>query len=382
MAIAVLVFDVTFDESTRRTMSSAFDSDPSPSQVSVYDRDGLDGLRRETRVDPQQFRRFRIALLKHFRPDSESIDELPPSLRPRIALHSLALIERHDSTIDGATKLLLRAASGLRLETVLLRAATGRTSICVSSQIGCAAACQFCATGKMGIARNLAAAEILDQVLIAGQLAAIERRRIRNVVFMGMGEPLHNEANLYETLEVLTAPESFAMAPTRILVSTVGIPTAMRRLAERFPAVRIALSLHSVRPDLRASLIPLARQYSLDSLRQVLVDVNGRSSVPIMLEYLLLASQNDSPQDADDLIEWTRDLNVHVNLIPFNPIAAAPRLAGSDRPTREAFAARLKAAGILTTLRYSLGQDIAAACGQLAQRPPSPRPSVNHPANL
>ncbi len=336
-----------------------------PPRISLYDRLAFEALRKELRVDPTVVRRLRTGLLKHYQSDEEALSQFPA--RDRVAVHALSLYHRSDSAVDGATKLLLQTASGMLIESVILRVATGRTALCVSSQVGCAAACEFCATGKMGIARNLTAAEILDQLLIAGQLLAVEQRRVRNIVFMGMGEPFHNEDNLYETLDALTSPELFHHPPTKLLVSTVGVADAMVRCAQRFPLVNLALSLHSVRQDLRETLIPLARTYPLDQLRETLREVNALTQTPVMIEYLLLAGQNDSASDARELIAWISGLRVHVNLIPYNPIEESPHLSGSDKPTREAFSDQLKTAGIKTTLRYSLGQDIAAACGQLVR---------------
>ena len=333
--------------------------------ASIFDRIGFEALRRELRVDPTIVRRLRVDLLKHFRSDADALATFPAP--ERLAVHSLSLYHRSDSTIDGATKLLLQTASGMLIESVILRVASGRTALCVSSQVGCAAACDFCATGKIGIARNLTSAEILDQLLIAGQLLATEKRKVRNIVFMGMGEPFHNEENLYETLDALTAPDLFHHPPTKLLISTVGVADAMRRCAERFPAVNLALSLHSVRQQIREQLIPLARAYPLDQLRETVREINAKSQSPVMIEYLLLAGRNDSASDARELIAWVEGLRVHVNLIPYNAIEESPHLVGSDKPTREAFATQLKAAGIQTTLRYSLGQDIAAACGQLVR---------------
>ena len=203
--------------------------------VSIYDSPRLDRLRRELRLDPQAIRKFRNDLLKRFRPDEQALDAFSAS--ERLAIHPLELYQRCDSEIDGATKLLFRTATGMLIESVILRIETGRTTLCVSSQVGCAAACEFCATGKMGVAQDLAAEEILDQVLQAGQLLAAEDRRLRNIVFMGMGEPFHNEENLYRALEGLTAAELFHHSPTKILVSTVGIADAMIRCARRFPQV-------------------------------------------------------------------------------------------------------------------------------------------------
>ncbi len=204
----------------------------------------------------------------------------------------------------------------------------------------------------------------------ARQLVAAEGRSIRNIVFMGMGEPFHNEENLYAALDALAAPELFHHPPSRVLISTVGLPDAMIRAARRFPAVHQALSLHSARQDVRERLIPLAARYPLAELRRALAELNRIQSAatPVMIEYLMLAGVNDSPADACHLVEWLADLRVHVNLIPYNPIDDAPHLAGSDRPKRETFGAILKSAGLKTTIRYSLGADIAAACGQLVRR--------------
>ena len=342
--------------------------------VSVFDRPAVEQLRRELRIDPQAVRRFCNALFKHGRSDAESLAELPPGVRDefssRLVLHALDLHSRCDSGLDGATKLLFRTTAGLVLESVVLRIATGRTTLCVSSQVGCAAACDFCATGKMGIARDLSAAEILDQIAQARQLAAAEGRSIRNIVFMGMGEPFHNEENLYAALDALTAPELFHHTLSGLLISTVGLPDAMIRCARRYPAIHLALSLHSADQPTRETIIPLAARYPLPELRRVLVELNRIQppNTDVMIEYLLLAGVNDSPAAAHQLADWLAGLRVHVNLIPFNPIDDAPHLAGSDRSTREAFGAILKSAGLKTTIRYSLGADIAAACGQLVRK--------------
>lgn len=334
--------------------------------ISIYNSNDLDALRRELRLDPQSIRKLRNELLKRFHDDQTALANFAAA--ERLAIHSLEFYRQCDSEVDGATKLLFRTATGMLIESVILRIATGRTTLCVSSQVGCAAACEFCATGKMGIAQNLSSEQILDQIVQAGQLLAEEDRRLRNIVFMGMGEPFHNEANLYTTLERLTAAELFHHSPTKILVSTVGITDAMVRCARRFPEVNLALSLHSVRQEVRERLIPLAKKYPLDVLREALVEVNRLQRCTVMIEYLMLAGVNDTDDDADELIAWLDGLNVHVNLIPYNPIDDAPQLASTPQPERERFAGRLKRAGLKTTIRYSLGNDIAAACGQLVKK--------------
>jgi 23S rRNA (adenine2503-C2)-methyltransferase len=220
----------------------------------------------------------------------------------------------------------------------------------------------------MGIAKNLSASEMLDQVILAGQRMRSEDRRVRNIVFMGMGEPFHNESAVHEAVAALLSPEMFHHTPGRILVSTVGIPDAMLRFARRFPAVNLALSLHSVRQNVRGQLIPLAAKYPLEELRAAVARVNRIQENSVMIEYLMLAGVNDSLEDARELADWLDGLDAHVNLIPYNRIDSAPQLRTTERPERDAFAEVLRAAGFVATIRYSLGADIAAACGQLVQR--------------
>ncbi len=335
-------------------------------QTSIYDTTGIERLQRELQIDSRLSRKLRTALFKHFQADELALAEFPAT--ERLAIHPLALDSRHDSQLDGASKLLFRTATEMLIEAVILRIATGRTTLCVSSQIGCAAACDFCATGKMGIAQNLTPEEICDQVLQAGQLLAPESRSLRNIVFMGMGEPFHNEDKLYSALESLISPRLFHFSPTKILVSTVGIPAAMLRCVRRFPQLNLALSLHSVRQEVRERIIPLAKKFPIESLQHALHQINELQTRPVMIEYLLLAGVNDSLDDAQLLVEWLANLRAHVNLIPYNAIADAPHLIGTERTEREAFGAFLKQAGIPTTIRYSLGGDIAAACGQLVRK--------------
>ncbi|MBP85174.1 MAG: radical SAM protein [Planctomycetaceae bacterium] len=335
--------------------------------ISLYDTPSIDEVRAAARFDPQVIRSLHSKLLRRFDPDDVALVGFP--LGDQLRLHALEFYRRYDSAVDGATKLLLRTSAGMLIESVILRVESGRSTLCVSSQIGCAAACEFCASGKMGIARDLSADEIVDQVLQAGQLLVTEGRQLRNIVFMGMGEPFHNEENLFAALELLIAPEFFNHSPGKVLVSTVGVTDGMLRCAARFPAVNLALSLHSVRQRVRERLIPLAKKYPLDDLHRTIAEVNQlQATTTVMIEYLMLAGVNDGRADATDLIEWLDGLSVHVNLIPYNPITDAPHFVGSDRPTCRAFAQQLRTAGLKTTVRYSLGNDIAAGCGQLVRQ--------------
>lgn len=337
-----------------------------PPLSSIHSSSAIDEVRRRLRLDPERIRQLRTALYKHCLDDAAITGNFPFSAELR--RDWLELAQRIDSDIDGASKLLLKNERGLLLEAVILRIASGRTTLCVSSQVGCAAACEFCATGKMGIAQNLTTDEILDQVLLAGRILKKEGRRLRNIVFMGMGEPFHNESNLLEALRVLTSPKHFDFSPNRLLISSVGIPGGMLRCVEQFPRVRLALSLHSVRQEIREKLIPIASKHPLDLIQSTLRSINARQPDPVMIEYLMLSGVNDSQSDADELAAWLSDLNVHVNLIPFNAIEGSPHLIPSDPESVRVFSEALKQAGLKATVRYSLGGDIAAACGQLVQQ--------------
>ena len=339
--------------------------------VSIHDFDAIEQWRRRHKLDGQHLRRLRTTFYKKQKGAEAALAELPEAARADFAetikFHALEPDSRHDSKRDGATKLIFRTSGGLRLESVILRISSGRTALCVSTQVGCAANCDFCATGKMGIAQNLSAAEILDQLVQAQQLLAAEGRRVRNVVFMGMGEPFHNEEQLHAALAVLCDSRAFDLNPRRVMISSVGIPEAMVRCARRWPDVRLALSLHSARDEVRRRLMPISRRYSLAVLRKALERVTTIQRHEVMIEYLLLADVNDGPEDARALVEYLRGLAVRINLIPYNSIAEAPHLAPSRPRRREAFSAALKAAGFQVTTRYSLGADIAAACGQLVR---------------
>lgn len=322
---------------------------------SVYDIQALETLCR----DSYRLKLFCNAFFKKALP-LEVCLEKAPELTGKLNFQSLEIVERHDSQRDGATKLVFRTADGHKIEAVILRIASGRTSLCISSQVGCAADCQFCATGKLGFIRNLTAAEMLDQVLLAKRLLREEGRTLRNVVVMGMGEPLRNEENLFQCLEILRDPRFFNLSDNHLLVSTVGIPDAMLRFAERFPKIRLALSLHSARKEIRERIMPVAKFQTLEKLKTVFPKVGE-----FMVEVLLLKDINDGPEDIAALIDFLRGTNTHINLIQFNPHPGA-QFEPVSKEAREEFGKELRKAGFKTTLRYSLGDDIAAACGQLA----------------
>jgi 23S rRNA (adenine2503-C2)-methyltransferase len=341
--------------------------------IDVHDLPALRALGRRLKVPEVELRRAEKRLFKHRQPVDEVLAALPEAAREtwraEVAWHALELVARQDSAVDGASKLGFRTGDGATIESVLLRFHTGRSSVCLSTQVGCAADCAFCATGKLGLKRNLTVAEIIDQVLQAARLFRAEGRTLRNLVFMGMGEPLHNEAAVAEALEALRDPERFNFTERHIVVSTVGVPAAMIRFAERFPGVNLALSLHSAREEVRRWLVPTTKRHPLADLRVAAEAVTACQRRPLMIEYLLFEGLTDTTADLAALQAFVAGIPVHINLIPFNAVAGTEALGlrGTPPDRREAFGAALKRAGLKVTLRRSLGADIDGACGQLAR---------------
>lgn len=344
---------------------------------SLYSLTAVEAFRRQQRLDPEKIRKFRYSLYEQHRSVEESLGLLGPEHREAASeyfnLSVLSVTQRLDSKVDPSIKLVFETQDGHRLETVLIRSGQSRSAVCVSTQVGCMAGCPFCATARMGLRRNLTSAEIVEQVLVAAQMTRVDQRRLRNIVFMGMGEPLHNESELYAAIEFLTHPRAMNLPPRRLSVSTVGVPDAMRRLIDTFPGIQMAFSLHSARPELRAKLVPWSRRYSWEETRDALRYVATRPKLhrhqgPVMIEHIMIQGVNDSDEDADALIEYLDGLFVMINLIPYNPNSFVQNWQPTPREQRGQFAKRLREAGFFTTIRYSMGSDVQAACGQLVQK--------------
>ncbi len=267
---------------------------------------------------------------------------------------------------DHTRKLLFERDGGVRFEAVLIPDSP-RLTLCVSSQAGCAMGCDFCATARLGLVRQLSLEEIVGQVLAARELLGAGAR-ITNVVFMGMGEPLHNYENVVGAIHVLTAPWGLNMSPRRITVSTVGLLPQMERLIAE-TRVQLAVSLNSATEELRSRIMPINRKYSLGSLLEACRRLPLPQRRRVTFEYVLLAGWNDSREDADRLARLLRGVRCKVNLIPFNPFPDAKYVRPSPDGV-EAFRARLERARIHATVRASRGADVLAACGQLAGQIP------------
>lgn len=262
---------------------------------------------------------------------------------------------------DGTTKLLLRFADGKEIETVVLPYSL-RTSVCISSQVGCPVGCVFCATATMGFARNLSVGEMVDQVLTAREQSPTGK--LTHVVVMGMGEPLLNYENLVRALRLMH--DEVGLSYRHLTVSTSGHVPGIRKLAEEGLPVTLALSLHAPNDELRSKLIPLSRKWGVESVMDAVRDYAARTGRRVTLEYLLLARVNDEEEHARQLAGLCRGLVSHVNLIPWNPADTFTRFEAPGQSRVRRFRELLEAQGITVTQRMERGQDIAAACGQLA----------------
>ncbi len=308
--------------------------------------------------------------------DFAQMTDLAQSLRNKLQdsadIVPLPVVSRHDSA-DGTIKWMFDVGQGNAIETVFIPE-TDRGTLCVSSQAGCAVGCPFCSTGAQGFSRNLSTAEIIAQLWFAERTLRQERgldeRVISNVVMMGMGEPLQNYAALVPALKTMLDDHGYGLSRRRVTVSTSGVVPMIERLGQDCP-VALAVSLHAPNDALRDELVPLNRKYPLAELLQTCRDYLAHAPRDfITFEYCMLDGVNDSDAHAQQLIDLVRPVHgestpCKFNLIPFNPFPASGLLR--SKPERvKAFAALLSEAGIVTTVRKTRGDDIAAACGQLA----------------
>ncbi len=264
---------------------------------------------------------------------------------------------------DGTIKLLLELADGERIETVLIPTRR-RATACLSTQVGCAFGCSFCATGLDGLRRNLSAAEILQQLLYLWHAAG---RRPTNVVFMGMGEPLANYEATVAALRAIVDPARFGISARSVTVSTIGLPKAIRRLAREQMPVTLAISLHAPNDALRRQIMPRAARAPLEEIVQAAEAFYRSRKREVTLEYVLIAGVNDTGVCAEGLARLAGRLRCNVNLIRYNPVESLPY----ERPTgaaAKAFAERLRKRGVNVHVRRSRGLDADAACGQLRRR--------------
>jgi 23S rRNA (adenine2503-C2)-methyltransferase len=316
--------------------------------------------------------------------DVAAFRTLPIALREALAgaVRLDTVADTEITVADGGMteKGLHRLDDGALIESVLMHSpAHGRSrerhTLCISSQAGCAVGCPFCATGELGFGRDLEVAEILDQVRHAARRLASDGRRLTNIVFMGMGEPLLNLDAVLAAVEALNDPRRFGLGARHITVSTSGVVPGIRRLTALGPQFTLAVSLHAARDALRDVLVPLNRRWPVADVIDAAREHARTTGRRISYEVTMIGGVNDTELDAAAMADLLRGDHAHVNLIPMNPVAHTPWQA-SPMPVIEAFATTLRDAGIATTIRRNRGQEVGAACGQLAAEragePPAP----------
>ena len=365
------------------------ESRPDPGSVSRHARPGLSGLADGALEEwlasegqpAYRARQIRDAIWRQNAQTAEEMLTLPAAFRSRLA-HAFridTIVEDEIRLADaGLTEKTLHLLSdGALIESVLMhypaRGFAGssrplhreRHTLCISSQAGCAVGCPFCATGELGLGRDLETAEIVDQVRHAASRLAATGRNLTNVVFMGMGEPLLNLDRVLEAVAILSDPRQFGLGARHVVVSTSGVVPGIRRLTALGPQFTLAVSLHAARDPLRDVLVPLNRRWPVAEVVAASRDHALATGRRVSYEYLMISGVNDTDVDADALATLLRGDLAHVNLIPMNPVAHTPWTASPPERVAQ-FAARIRRSGVGVTVRANRGQDAGAACGQLA----------------
>ncbi|MEY4723762.1 MAG: ribosomal large subunit methyltransferase 2, rRNA (adenine2503-C2)-methyltransferase [Candidatus Parcubacteria bacterium] len=291
--------------------------------------------------------------------------ELRARLNAEVPFSTLEVVRSSTSVRGDTSKIAIKLADGNLIETVLMQHYGERNTVCVSSQAGCPMACSFCATGTMGLKRNLTTAEIVDQVLHFARELKGRGERVTNMVFMGMGEPMHNYDNVMESIRILNDQKGLSLGARHISISTCGIVPGILKMAEENLQVNLAISLHAPNDTLRSRLMPVNRAYPLAKLFAAIETYVQKTNRKVMFEYLMIQDLNDTLPVADELAVLMRKPLYHVNLIKYHTTGA---YVTSPREQRSAFMDRLIKQGVSVTHRITFGEDIDAACGQLANK--------------
>lgn len=300
----------------------------------------------------------------------DEMTNLSKDLRDRLAskmrLSVLELVSVTDSTDLETSKFLWKLREGQFVESVLISSGERRT-LCVSSQIGCPVRCAFCASGQQGFFRNLRPTEIVEQFIQINRFLAPKGEKITHIVYMGMGEPLKNYESVIKSIRLLTDPNFGNISQRRVTVSTVGIAEGIRRLSQEELKINLVLSLHAPNQHIRKKIIPYARKYPLEEILTAMDEYAQKTKRDITFEYILLAGINDHPDHAHELAHLLKGKQCTVNLIPYNPVKGI-KLYRPEKKTIKEFRSVLFGSKIVNTCRYTKGDDIAAACGQLAMQ--------------
>lgn len=339
---------------------------------SIHDEQKVIDLLEQNWHKKFRYAQIENAIYKNFVKNFDDITTLSKEIRDLLKencyFYSLSIHSAVTSDDGQTTKFLLKTNDGNMIESVIMRHLSGRTTLCVSCQAGCPMACTFCATGKLGLLRNLDFSEIIEQVMIANAHLEDEDRKIRNIVYMGMGEPFLNYENVKKSIEILSSQKKLDLSNRRITISSCGVVPGIQKLWTDFPQVSLAISLHAPNDEARKKIMPVDHTYPITALMAALDEYTEKTNKRIFYEYIMIAGVTDRIEFAHELARLLKWKLAHVNFIPYNPGDGI--MGNGYQPTSKIvmkkFQKTLEDAGVPSTIRHTMGDDIDAACGQLA----------------
>lgn len=351
------------------------------SVFSVHDQEKILDLLKSHNEKAFRYTQIEHAIYKDLIQDWNEVTTLAKPLREILAKNtsfmSLTIHKRMDSEDGQTSKFLLKTHDDKMIECVIMRHLSGRNTLCVSCQAGCPMACVFCATGKLGLIRNLTFAEMVEQFMIAEYALKAEWKELRNVVFMGMWEPFLNYPQVKEAINILTAQKKLDLSSRRVTISSCGIVPGIRKFTEDFPQVSLAISLHAPNDIARSSIMPVDHSYPLKDLMASLDEYCEATNKRVFYEYIMISGVTDKLEYMQELADLLKGRLAHVNFIPYNPGEGI--MGVGHKPTSmiimKKFQQVLEKAWVPSTIRHTMGDDIAAACGQLALKEEKHDPS-------
>ncbi len=343
-------------------------------RFSIHDEKSLKELFQEHQIPAFRYAQIENAIYKNDITDFAEIQTIPKDIRELLEencfYQSLTLDHEAQSKNGQTTKFLFKTEDGLLIESVIMRHLSGRNTLCISCQAGCPMACTFCATGKLWLQKNLLLHEVVEQVMFASRRLNSEGSKLRNVVFMGMGEPMLNYDVMKQAIDIFTHQKKFDLSNRRVTVSTCGIVPGIERFTQDFPQTSLAVSLHAPNDEIRKSIMPVDHTYDIEKLMTSLDRYTNKTNKRIFYEYIMINGVNDHLKLADELWRLLEGRLAHVNFIPYNPGEGTSSDGYSTTPRFiiEKFQKILEKYGVVSTIRATMGDDIDAACGQLARK--------------
>lgn len=341
---------------------------------SIHDEEKVLELFAQNKIPKFRYTQIENAIYKNFVSLFDEIQTIPKEVRSflneNFFYQSLEIDSVRTSENGQTTKLLFKTTKWEFIEAVIMRHLSGRNTLCVSCQAGCAMGCSFCATGKLGLKRNLEFYEIVEQIMYAANILNNEGNRLRNIVYMGMWEPLNNYENVKKSIQIACAQKKFDLSNRRITVSTCGVVPGILQFMHDFPQTSLAVSIHAPNDEVRRSIMPINHAYNLEKLMAALDEYTKVTKKRVFYEYIMINWVNDHIKLAYELADLLKNRLAHVNFIPYNPWEWTWGIAYTTTPKFiiEKFQKILAESGVPSTIRVTMGDDIDAACWQLANK--------------